>query len=76
MLKYGLFRTPIFLSRVKIRSSLGLVHVYIRDLGHPWVQGPELPYKAISSVWRHLSLFKRIKMIPSSVSRASTKLAE
>ena len=30
-----------------IRSSRGLVHAYVRDLGHPWVQGPYLPYKAI-----------------------------
>ena len=34
-----------------IRSSRGLVHAYVRDLGHPWVQGPYLPYKAIYDVY-------------------------
>ena len=40
-----------FLSRAKIRSSRGLVHAYVRDLGHPWVQGPYLPNKAIYDVY-------------------------
>ena len=33
------------------RSSRRLVHAYVRDLGHPWVQGPYLPYKAIYDVY-------------------------
>ena len=41
----------------KSRSSRGLVHAYVRNLGHPWVQGPQLPIIAISSVWHHLSPF-------------------
>ena len=51
MLKNCLRAAPHFLSRVKSRSSRGLVHAYVRDLGHPWVQGPYLPYKAIYDVY-------------------------
>ena len=44
-------------SRVKNRSSRGVVHTYAPDLGHPGGQGPQLLYKAISSVRHHLSPF-------------------
>ena len=39
------------LPREKKLSSRGRVHAYVRDLGHPWVQGPYLPYKAIYDVY-------------------------
>ena len=34
----------------KKRSSRRIVHTYVRDLGHPWVQGPYLPIKAIYGI--------------------------
>ena len=40
-----------FLPHEKKRSSRRIVHTYVRDLGHPWVQGPYLPYKAIYDVY-------------------------
>ena len=51
MLKNCMCSVLVFLPHVKIRSSRGLVHTYVRDLGHPWVQGPNLPYKAIYDVY-------------------------
>ena len=39
------------LLHVKRRSSSGLVNTYVRDLGHPWVQGPYLPNKAFYAIY-------------------------
>ena len=50
MLLYTFFRS--------IRSSRGLVYTYVRDLGHPWLQGPQLPDKAISRISHHMSPFQ------------------
>ena len=51
MLKYGSVHTGRYVFYRTNRSSRGLVHAYVRDLGHPWVQGPYLPYKAIYDVY-------------------------
>ena len=51
MLKNCLCSVLEILPHVKIRSPRGLVHTYVRDLGHPWVQGPYLPNKAIYAIY-------------------------
>ena len=57
MFEYCLWAALLAIFSSKIRSSRRLVHAYVRDLGHLWVQGPQMPNKAISCVWHYLSPF-------------------